>query len=366
MQLGAEFVHGDAEITTKLLDEARLVTYPVTGEHYRSDHGELTDNGPIWERTALVFKRMSRSRKIDRSFQDFLDEKPGGPALRREREMALGFIQGFNAAYASLISEKSLADQGDPAEGAAEARKIIRGYGALIDYMKRDLSDRILVRKSVKRIAWNSSGARVFDQSGKAYAARRVILAVPLPMLQDDSIVFDPEIPSLRSTARQLQMGQVIRVNVVVKERFWENKADDLAYVHTPLRPFAVWWTQNPLKAPVITGWAGGPTAVAISDAGSIEDTALRELANAFGARRDRIEDVVESIHYHDWKRDRFIRGAYSYVGVGGTYAPRILARPVDRTLYVAGEATDSGSSGTVEGALASGRRAARQILSSS
>ena len=63
LQLGAEFVHGDAEITTKLLDEARLVTYPVTGEHYRSDHGELTDNGPIWERTALVFKRMSRNRK---------------------------------------------------------------------------------------------------------------------------------------------------------------------------------------------------------------------------------------------------------------------------------------------------------------
>ena len=52
IELGAEFVHGDAPITTRLLDEARLATVPVSGEHVQSDDGQLAPQGPIWARMA--------------------------------------------------------------------------------------------------------------------------------------------------------------------------------------------------------------------------------------------------------------------------------------------------------------------------
>jgi uncharacterized protein with NAD-binding domain and iron-sulfur cluster len=49
---------------------------------------------------------------------------------------------------------------------------------------------------------------------------------------------------------------------------------------------------------------------------------------------------------------------------VGGADAPAALARPLSRTLFFAGEAADAeGGTGTVDGAIASGRRAARQVL---
>ena len=48
---------------------------------------------------------------------------------------------------------------------------------------------------------------------------------------------------------------------------------------------------------------------------------------------------------------------------VGGTGAREELAAPLEETLYFAGEATDVEQSGTVGGALASGMRAAREIL---
>jgi monoamine oxidase len=35
VELGASFVHGEAPETTKLLDEARLVSVPVLGDQYR-------------------------------------------------------------------------------------------------------------------------------------------------------------------------------------------------------------------------------------------------------------------------------------------------------------------------------------------
>jgi monoamine oxidase len=364
VELGAEFIHGDAPETTRLLDEARLVTISVDGEQYRSDKGELSPQGDIWKKMRRVFRRMNAERKHDRSFQDFLDEKPGGAKLKAARELARGFVEGFNGADTTRISEKSLADQGDPTEGAAEARRIVNGYSALIEYMQRDVADAMRLSSPVARIVWDKSGVRVFERNGSEHNAKTVIVTVPLPVLQDDSsLVFEPDIPALRSGANQLVMGQVARVSVVLKERFWEKRIEKLSFLHSPKRPFNVWWTQNPICAPLLTGWSGGPRAVELLEGGDIEFAAIDELARVFGIQRRRADAMLDSIHTWDWMNDPHIRGAYSYSGVGGHFASRILARSIDDTLFFAGEATDSGSSGTVEGAIASGKRAAQKVL---
>lgn len=65
----------------------------------------------------------------------------------------------------------------------------------------------------------------------------------------------------------------------------------------------------------------------------------------------------------HDWQSDPFSRGAYSYAAVGGSGAAAELARPLDRTIFFAGEATSSDQTGTVAGAIESGKRAASEVL---
>ena len=363
IELGAEFIHGDAPETTRLLNEARLLTVPVLGDHYRSDDGELSPQEPLWDRLSRVFARLSTRRKVDRSFQDFLDDRPGGARLKAERELARSFVQGFDAADVALISEKSLAEQGNPTEGAAKARRVVSGYGALVEHLHRDVAGAIRLNSVVRRIVWDQAGARVVDSSGTEHRARTVVVAVPLPMLQDDAISIEPDVSSIRRAARLLEMGHVRRVSVVVAERFWDGTVDELSYLHTPTRPFNVWWTQYPLLAPLITGWSGGPPAIAIADRGDVQGEAIGELARVFRMRRGRMESLIESIHTHDWTRDVHSRGAYSYVGVGGVNASRALGRLVGGTLFFAGEATDPENGGTVEAALVSGKRAARQAL---
>jgi monoamine oxidase len=363
IELGAEFIHGDAPETTRLLDQAGLVTVPVTGKQFRSDNGELSPQGPIWERMSRVFKRLGKHRKKDRSFQDFLDEKPGGRKLRDERELARGFVQGFEAADTTLISARSLADQGDPTEGASKARRILNGYASLIDYVYKDVTEVVLFNARVTRVGRDGSRMRVFDDHGDEYDAGAVIVTVALSMLQNDSIAWDLDVTDMRHASSQLVMGHAMRLNVIVRERFWEKKINRLSFVHAPERPFNVWWTQSPLQAPLLVAWSGGPPAKKLSDEGDVENVAIRELARVFGIRGSRAEKMVESIHWHDWTSDPFTLGAYAYPAVGGAKAARQLARNVDDKLFFAGEATDSGSGGTVEGALASGKRAARRIL---
>ena len=363
IELGAEFVHGDAPVTTRLLDEARLATVRMSGEHARSDRGELSPQGPIWKRMSRVFALMARGRKIDRSFQEFLDARPGGARLARERDLARAFVQGFNGADPALVSERSLADQGDPTEGAADARRIVNGYAALIVHLEREVAGLVRFDRAARTIEWSDASVRVVDRAGTAHAARAAVVTVPLPMLQDGALRLVPEIPALTRAARRMVMGHVTRVGIVVRERFWERRMDALSFVHTPHRPFSVWWTQHPVRSPLLVGWGGGPPALELTRDGLVEETAIAELAHAFAMRRGRAEALVESMHWHDWSSDPFARGAYGYVGVGGASAPRTLARAIEGRIFVAGEATDSGSSGTVEGALASGRRAARQVL---
>ena len=364
VELGAEFVHGEAPETNRIVQEAHLVTVPVLGEHVRSDRGELSEQGRVWKRMARVFKRMDADREKDRSFQEFLDEKPGGALLKRERKLARGFVQGFNAADPALISEKSLAQQGNPTEGAAHAARIVNGYGALIEYLYSEVRDVVRLRQKVIRVGSDDGGVSVRTRSAR-YDARAAVITVPLPFLQDKSITFEPEVPHVRSAAQQLLMGHVARITIVLRERFWEQKLKQLSFVHTPERPFNVWWTMFPLRAPVLVGWSGGPPALELTETGTLEEQAMRELARAFRMRRKRLETVVEAMHSHDWSRDANTKGAYSYVRVGGTGAAKRLARPVRGVLFFAGEATDEQNSGTVEGALASGQRAFRQVVRS-
>jgi monoamine oxidase len=75
------------------------------------------------------------------------------------------------------------------------------------------------------------------------------------------------------------------------------------------------------------------------------------------------LESRLEAWAWHDWQADPWARGAYAYPRVGGAGAARALARPLGGTLFFAGEAAEPDEMGTVSGAIASGRAAARAII---
>jgi len=93
-------------------------------------------------------------------------------------------------------------------------------------------------------------------------------------------------------------------------------------------------------------------------------DESLRALSRLLNVSSDDLSQLLEGGYFHDWQSDPLSRGAYSYGKVGADGAQESLASPVESTLFFAGEATDTtGHNGTVHGAIASGMRAAREIL---
>jgi monoamine oxidase len=92
----------------------------------------------------------------------------------------------------------------------------------------------------------------------------------------------------------------------------------------------------------------------------------VQALARILELDESKLRQQLTGTYVHDWQQDPFSRGAYSYASVGGINAARALAAPVAETLYFAGEAANfEGYNGTVHGAMATGDRAARELLKS-
>jgi monoamine oxidase len=142
---------------------------------------------------------------------------------------------------------------------------------------------------------------------------------------------------------------------------FWEKRAPGVAFFHVPDAPFPTFWTPLPMRARLLTAWAGGPKAARLTGLShaKLVDAALMSVEAVFSKARTQLAFAVAQ----DWAADAFSRGGYSYVLVGGEGAREALARPMADTLYFAGEATDIDEAGTVAGALRSGQRAAREVL---
>ena len=138
-------------------------------------------------------------------------------------------------------------------------------------------------------------------------------------------------------------------------------------FLHAPGAEIPTWWTAQPVRGPLLTGWVGGVKAETLlsEEPASRLERSLVALSDVLAIPRRELDDNLDASASHDWRADPFARGAYSYIGVGGMGAPRTLGRPVEGTLFFAGEATIPDKIGTVAGALASGRRAAREALRS-
>jgi monoamine oxidase len=312
------------------------------------------DEGSFFDRLGHVLHSLDVHRTPDRTFAAFLDSLK---VSEDERAAAIGYVQGYDAAEPTRVGERWLAaGEIASAEDHSDRQfRFVNGYDALPRYLARQCT--ISLSTPVDRIMWRRGHATV-HAGGREIEARAVICTVPLGVLLAGGVAFEPALEAITGIAS----GHAVRVVFRFKEIFWE-PAMSFLFGKTTL--FPVWWSAHPLFVPMLTGWTGGPPADALIGQDPA-DRALESLSHHLRIPRRQIEGLILGHWSHDWATDPFARGAYSYGEVDGLEAAQRFARPRDGTLFFAGEATDStGRSGTVHGALASGQRAAREVLAS-
>lgn len=386
LELGAEFVHGDAEATMRVANAAGLAAVDLRDRHAWVQEGRWQAMSGFWDEFAALSRTIRPTRR-DRSFAAFLAARRSRPGHRETHARMI--VEGYHAAPADDMSARAIAEAARGEQGSNRQRRFPRGYDGVVDALRASLDpDRATVRLStpVTRVEWRRGEVRVHATTALGtprppIVARRAIVTLPLGVLQapegaTGAVAFDPPLRAKRSAIAHLGIARAHKVVLRFHRAFWEDAGfrrprtgedgpTTFDFFHAPAAAFPTWWTGAPVGAPILTGWVGGPGAASLQGRAprAMLAAALDALASVMRCSRRRLEARLEGWAWHDWQSDPYARGAYSYPRVGGATAAKALARPLADTLYFAGEATEADESGTVAGAIASGRRAARAII---
>jgi monoamine oxidase len=383
VELGAEFIHGEIPRTFGLLHEVGQEAAETSGRQWSFLRGQLQDRtDDLFEQVQSAMQAANLAGNPDISFQEFLDRGAPYGLSPEAKELAHRFVQGFDAADPARVSAQSIAEEwGSGGMLDSPQFRPLAGYSPVLTALAGKLDRhnvRVQLQTVVKSVRWKRGGVEVeglFVGRPFRATALKAIVTVPIGVLQlppgaPGAISFSPPLETKRAALAGIVSGAVLKVVMRFRTAFWEEldggRFRDSSYFFSLETTFPTFWTSAPLRSPLLTAWMGGPPAAQLCEQSDehIIHEALSSLQTMFGSHLPAGKAQLEAAFVHNWERDPFSRGAYSYVAVGHNYtARRSLAAPLEDTLFFAGEATDTEDEpATVAGALQSGTRAAREV----
>ena len=284
---------------------------------------------------------------------------PGLIALQR------WILESNLAAPLEEVGFEALLEESDtnPADALlpADDRYVLGGMDQLTRLLALDLDIRL--NDPVRRVEWRRRTVRV-TTDGATHDADAVVVTIPVGMLAKGAIEFAPVLPPEKiAAARRLPMGLLNKSYVLFPRPFWETELDFLtAYANPPPLYYAWLNLYRYTGQPALLGFTSGSMARRVE---RMTDAEVRDriFARLRVARPGTIPEPIE-VRVSRWASDPWAQGSYSFLGLGATPDDRItLGRPVDNTLFFAGEATHRDDPSSVHGAWWSGLRAAKEVL---
>jgi monoamine oxidase len=213
------------------------------------------------------------------------------------------------------------------------------------------LGDTVRCGDRVVLVEWGKGGVRVETAGGHSEVAGRCVVAVPASVV--DRIQFEPSLPAAKGAALEaVRYGHAAKLFVPLSE-----PASPSAVMNVGERYWC--WTQAGAGGeamPVVSCFAGSAAALERLEVEYGPDGWLESLA----ALRPELALEPDGAVLSTWDDDPWVRAAYS-ISPGPGLAEKLLepAGP----LAFAGEHAGGAFNGLMEGAIRSGREAARRVL---
>lgn len=238
---------------------------------------------------------------------------------------------------------------------------LLPGFTPVVNHLAKNCQ--ILLNTKVAKIIYDKSSVTIETNQGD-FTAEKVLLTVPLGVLQKNVIQFEPALPPQKIIAfKKLSMGVLDSVVLKFPKVFWPADCYGLGISGQEL-DFRFFVNLNYFQhAPILTARAAGKHAYDLENYTDQELIAkvMRSLTKIFGASIPEPEDYLIT----RWGRDPYSFGSYSYIPVGSTGEEcDWLAEPVENKIFFAGEATHRRHLATIHGAYLSGIREAKHIIS--
>ncbi|XP_060068174.1 uncharacterized protein LOC132548334 [Ylistrum balloti] len=263
----------------------------------------------------------------------------------------------------------------DPVKQFGWNTVVVDGYDQVLDVLVSGLgSERPLsinLNQIVRQIRIDSDKKKVIVRTKdlKQLTADLVVVAVPIGVLRNKAILFDPVLPTEWYKAiKELGVYNSQKVIVGFSEAFWPTDIGVFTMT-TPegQEPFIQTWfnMQNLVGRPFLIGSLYDTAAVNLEQTPveELKQEVMKVLGKLFG------EDLVSqhnmtTLVRSQWTSDPFTLGSGAYPRAGNTEELwNVLSSPVCPYLYFAGEHTSLDGMVGSHGSYNTGIRAAEQIL---
>ena len=371
LDLGASWIHGvTGNPVTKLAKEFNADTTPTDYENgilFDADGSEISDSEyaeieDLFESIYEEVAAMQEGTDDDMSLQQAFDEVLAERNLSEEELRKLQFYVHQETALEYGADPKDLSlwewDQ-DEVFGGKDV-VFPNGYNQITNGLAQGLDIRL--NEKVTRISYGADGVEVETSSG-TFGGEKAIVTLPLGVLKQASVKFEPSLPESKRTAiDRLAMGVLNKVYLKFPKIFWNEEIENFGYLGKTLGKWSDWMSFVPyVGAPVLMAFHGGEKGFALEKLSDDEIIAgaMKTLRVIYG------EAVPEPEGYliTRWGKDPYSFGAYSHIppfASGDDYDA--LFEPVDGVLYFAGEATSRKYPATQHGAYLTGVAAAEEI----
>lgn len=241
-------------------------------------------------------------------------------------------------------------------------------YGFFEKHIVPNIEANIRLNQPVKQIDYSGAGVVVTTDNGSIYEGDKVLVTVPVKILQNNSIEFLPALPSTKTMEiGKIQMDQGLKVFIEFSERFYPDMlmfGGLISNLQEDKKTYFDAVFGKDTNRHVLGLFVINEEAAEFTNLGS--DQAIY---NAVMAELDEIFDGKATQYYvnhlvQNWSAEPYIQGSYSYVFDGDREdIVNTIVEPQDDKVYFAGEAFSIDNQATVHGACESSYTIMKKIL---
>ncbi|XP_041104008.1 lysine-specific histone demethylase 1B [Polyodon spathula] len=353
-----------------LIQEGGRVTDPTIDKRMDFHFNAILDVVAEWRKVKTQHQDVPLGEKIQEIYKDFIHES--GIQFSDLEEKVLQFHLS-NLEYAcgsnlKQVSARSWDHNEFFAQFTGDHTLFNAGYSSVISKLADGLD--ICLKTPIQSIDYSGDEIKVATSNGSQWTAQKVLVTVPLALLQKNVIQFNPPLPERKLKAiHSLGPGIIEKIALQFPYRFWDGKIQGADFFgHIPPSSdkrglFGVFYDMDPQgKQSVLMSVITGDAVSFIKD---LEDKQVVDMCMNVLRELFKEQEVPELMKYFvtRWSKDIWSQMAYSFVKTGGSgEAYDIIAEDVQGKVFFAGEATNRHFPQTVTGAYLSGIREASKI----
>ncbi|XP_058288107.1 lysine-specific histone demethylase 2 isoform X3 [Hylobates moloch] len=353
-----------------LIQEGGRITDPTIDKRMDFHFNALLDVVSEWRKDKTQLQDVPLGEKIEEIYKAFIKES-GIQFSELEGQVLQFHLSNLEYACGSnlhQVSARSWDHNEFFAQFAGDHTLLTPGYSVIIEKLAEGLDIRL--KSPVQSIDYSGDEVQVTTTDGTGYSAQKVLVTVPLALLQKGAIQFNPPLSEKKMKAiNSLGAGIIEKIALQFPYRFWDSKVQGADFFgHVPPSAskrglFAVFYDMDPQKKhSVLMSVIAGE---AVASVRTLDDKQVLQQCMATLRELFKEQEVPDPTKYFvtRWSTDPWIQMAYSFVKTGGSgEAYDIIAEDIQGTIFFAGEATNRHFPQTVTGAYLSGVREASKI----